>query len=46
MNEDKICKNPLCILNYNLVMRINEFFAENPKKKIDVQGFMDLQLLI
>lgn len=40
------CRNILCVQNHNLVIALNEFFAENPNEKIDMKEFMKLQQII
>ena len=44
--KKKICKNPLCIQNCNLVLILNGFFAKNPKETINLEEFMNLQLSV
>ena len=45
MKVKQICKNPLCVQSYNLIMGINEYFAENTKAKITSEEFMEMQYL-
>ena len=41
-----ICKNVLCVQNHNVILTLNNYFAEYPIGILSKKDFMELQCLI